>query len=58
MKNPKSIKNPAIKTTKSAKKAPQPIEKAAPAPAEIKTPQAEEEKKINVLLYCTSDLIL
>ncbi|GAF67393.1 unnamed protein product, partial [marine sediment metagenome] len=38
MKNPKSIKNPAIKTTKSAKKAPQPIEKAAPAPTEIKTP--------------------
>ncbi len=58
MKNPKPIKKPAIKTTKSAKKAPQPIEKAAPAPAEIKTPQAEEEKNINVLLYCTSDLIL
>lgn len=58
MKNPKSIKKPAIKTTKSAKKAPQPIKEAAPAPAEIKTPQAEEEKNINVLLYCTSDLIL
>ena len=58
MKNPKSIKKSAIKITKSAKKIPQPIEKAAPAPAEIKTPQAEEEKNINVLLYCTSDLIL
>lgn len=58
MKNSKSIKKPAIKTTKSAKKDPRPIEEAAPAPVEIKTPQAEEEKIINVLLYCTSDLIL
>ena len=58
MKNPKSTKKPATKATKSAKKAPEPIKKVAPAPAEIKTPQAEEEKKINVLLYCTSDLIL
>lgn len=58
MKNPNSMKKPALKTTKSAKKAPQPREKAAPAFAEIKTTQAEEEKNINVLLYCTSDLIL